>query len=180
MSSDRAKLDINDPTIGLSREQREAGSVSFDMKRQEELKKLWTDTQKLQTQLYKKRTEYYDKKLGGDSDRQNFINELNKTLTSVREQLNRSIARVLRETNIMRNEVIRNDKMLEEQDRLIKEATIKIQTLKDKIKQQKKDLVNKKVINELYNKQPAFSNEYIFHIVLTSISIVIFFFIINK
>ena len=80
----------------------------------------------------------------------------------------------------MRNEVIRNDKMLEEQDRLILEATMKIQKLKDNIKQQKKELINKKVINELYHKQPAFTNEYIFHIALTAISIIIFFFIINK
>ena len=178
MASERAKLDITE--LGLNEKERTAGTVSFDEVRTKELRDLWSDAQRLQNELYNARTKYYDKKLGGDSDRIQFTNELNKVLVSVRTKLNRSIAKLLRETNIMRNEVVRNDNMLEEQDRLIKEATIKIMKLKDKIKEQKKSLINKKVINELYNSQPAFSNEYIFHIVLTSISIVIFFFIINK
>jgi len=176
--SGKKKMDIQE--LGLTQEQRQAGSISFDTKRQDELKKLWTDSLKLQNQLYSARTSYYDKKLGGDTDAQNFQKELQNILRDIRQKLNRSIARVLRETNEMRNEVIRNDKMLEEQDRLILEATMKIQKLKDNIKQQKKELINKKVINELYHKQPAFTNEYIFHIALTAISIVIFFFIINK
>jgi hypothetical protein len=176
--SGKKKMDIQE--LGLTKEQRQAGSISFDTKRQDELKKLWTDSLKLQNQLYSARTSYYDKKLGGDTDAQNFQKELQNILRDIRQKLNRSIARVLRETNEMRNEVIRNDKMLEEQDRLILEATMKIQKLKDNIKQQKKELINKKVINELYHKQPAFTNEYIFHIALTAISIVIFFFIINK
>ena len=176
--SGKKKMDIQE--LGLTQEQRQAGSISFDTKRQDELKKLWTDSLKLQNQLYSARTSYYDKKLGGDTDAQNFQKELQNILRDIRQKLNRSIARVLRETNEMRNEVIRNDKMLEEQDRLILEATMKIQKLKDNIKQQKKELINKKVINELYHKQPAFTNEYIFHIALTAISIIIFFFIINK
>ena len=176
--SGKKKMDIQE--LGLTQEQRQAGSISFDTKRQDELKKLWSDSLKLQNQLYSARTSYYDKKLGGDTDAQNFQKELQNILRDIRQKLNRSIARVLRETNEMRNEVIRNDKMLEEQDRLILEATMKIQKLKDNIKQQKKELINKKVINELYHKQPAFTNEYIFHIALTAISIIIFFFIINK
>ena len=178
MAESRNRLELDN--LGLSKEQRQAGSISFDVKRQNELKQLWTNSQRLQNQLYQARTQYYDKKMGGDTESQNFQNELNNILRDVRQQLNRSIAKVLNQTNEMRNEVIRNDKMLEEQDRLILEATIKNNTLKDKIKQQKKELVNKKVINELYHKQPAFTTEYIFHIALTAISIVIFFFIINK
>lgn len=176
--SGRERLDIEN--LGLTLEERQLGSQSFDVKRQNELKNLWKESLDLQNQLYLKRTQYYDKKLGGDSDAQNFQIELRNSLKSIRAKLNASIGKVLRETNEMRNEVIRNDKMLEEQDRLIRDITLKINNLKDSIKEQKKELINKKVINELYHKQPAFTNEYIFHIALTAISIVIFFFIINK
>jgi len=179
--SDRGRtntLDINQ--LGLSKEQRKAGSISFNTTKQNELKELWQKSFDLQGQLQEARQEYYDKKMGGSQEEDSFQKELQGHLRNIRQQLNRSIGKVLREVNEIRNEVIRNDKLLQEQDRLINETKDRISLLKNKVKESKKDLVNKKVVNELYYKQPSFSNEYIFHIALTALSIIVFFFIINK
>ena len=54
MAESRNRLELEN--LGLSKKQRQAGSISFDVKRKNELRKLWSDYQRLQNKLYKART----------------------------------------------------------------------------------------------------------------------------
>ena len=135
--------------IGLSEEQRNYASSSFDKIRQRKLDEAWSNSMRLQGELLNARKKYYDLVVGGNNEEATFQAKLQDHMRDIRRQLNASIKILINGINQLRNDVIRNDNMIIDQDEDVKNLKEQILSIKNKIKTNRHDLVNKKVMNEL-------------------------------